>query len=304
MKKNFAIFLDVALCFCVIFLFLANRNLNKKLDIMDKNFNSRIEIVERNFPEIYKNVEDRLKSYSDIVVDYGYEFKYHDIKTGIVGLYYHLTPKEVLQGVTKAVLVCGEDRYDMEYNNGQFEAVFPISLYKNFMVDKVEFYENDVLKTYILNDGFNPRKSFITNINIEKEYGCMTSFDNSKKEFRVVFDTGAIKIDVYKPGKGYSTEIKSLDIVTYIDEIETSRKDIMNTEEANNFYIYEMREKFTIPTGKDFKICVEIMDEDDILHKCIIYHCKFGNSAEEFYSCDDLYENLYDKEGNILSDLT
>lgn len=321
MKNNLPTIISAFSCILVLICILHIGTLNQELQNTEDRLSNQISFIQDSVDNIYSNIDGHLEAQSNILAHSNWSYGEIDTADKTVVLLCSIAPKEYQPDTTKASLFGNGTEYPMTLVNGEYVVEFPISLFKETVLDTVMFTEGDTIHTQALDWHISPRTDFMP---FMYAYFSGSLSPHKKDNFLVEHMDGTIEINIDQLRE--DNAIQSLSLLTYIDGKETERGDIsLNTDSHSEYetsslwssssnsdisyssetYYHTLDNVFKIPYGSTLELFVEAVDSHGFHYRMQIAYIevdKKGNVLDDGSEIEwqGMEANIYDEDGNVL----
>lgn len=304
MKKK--VWAGIVIILLVLNLLQMVRLRNEMRNIQSNMLNSMAQ-VQSEVQNIASNVRYELDRENSLISDSSWFYGDMDRDTWEIELLCSVTAKEYNPDITEAVLICGGAEYPMTLRAGQYEAVIPVSVWKDGSVECVQFREEGQVRTETLNWHFSPVFEVIPDPTAS--FSGVTSYDT--KEASVVgHKKGSVDIEIWSYNESKDVDVKGLYLMATVDGKEIQRSDLLAGEvEIAEYtdsgdaarYTYKLDQKYEVPYGSEFKMYVEYVDSYDLHYRILIDSwIAEENGQKESEDARLFSRQIYDADGHIL----
>lgn len=276
MKRHVSAVLTAVCCVLTASVLVQNYGLKTQIRQLESNLYNQMGQIESSIDGITYNIETSLEEGAAFLSDSGWSFGEMDMDAGTVSVLTEVIPKEYWPDKTKAVMICDDKEYPMVLENGVYRAEVDISLYRDTKVDAVRFETDGAVRTEALNWGLNPRYDFLPVV--YAHYAGGTTGSSRDGMYTVMFD-GEMEITVDQ--KSDAAPVKSMYMVSVIDDQEIGRTKIPGTMDRNGCLTYELKQQaVNFPCGSTFGLYVEVEDGYGLLHRAWAWREKIDENGE------------------------
>ena len=233
-----------------------------------------------------------------------------------------VTPKEHQPGVTEAFLTVNGKAYPMELANGTYTIQLDLPVFEDARVEKVEFREDDMIRTETLDEQWSPRYELLPSVHGRLGGSGRGTAANGVYTWH---REGEVRINV--EGKGQVIDVRSVTLVEELDGVEVGRTEIpltstestqrknakeepappptsgIQVDGAESFYHMIDRE-FNIPFGSTLELLAEVVDGNGLRYRTVLEYWAVNEKGEpvddDYFGLRDLFEQILDTDGNVL----
>ncbi len=279
-------------------------DLETRIIHLENEVSSGFSRVESTVNGISYNIRTTLEEQAKLIADSGWSYTGFDVEKKSAAVTCSVTPKEYQPEKTVATVFCGEQEIPLKLENGTYTAAFEIPLFENSVVSRVQFVEDDTVRTESLDWNFYPRYDLLPSVvaNFHGSYSMPHQNGVSKLNFN-----GAVEVDI-NVSKESSVDVVSLKLLRYLDGTLTDTIDmltentIVEKSEYMHFYSFPLEQVFEVPAGSAQKLYVDVQDANGLHYVTLINHIsvdeKGAHNSEDIYRYPD--SNIYDDKGMLI----
>ena len=172
-----------------------------------------------------------------------------DIEARTVEVKAYVIPKEYQPDVTQAFFLCDDEEVAAEYNNGRYEVIMDVPLFKDVNIPSVFFKENETIRTENLDWVFNPRNELLPLVYAYNAGSVGFGKSKDKENTGTWIFSGDLDINIFAKDRE-EFEVEKAEIIRYIDGKEVERIDILsNNMIVNDRFSYDWNPTCEIPYG-------------------------------------------------------
>ena len=278
-------------------------NLKVELKNMKSNTGNQLSSIQTNINNSYSYIEETLKKEASIVSNAEWEFGKMDIEARTVEVKAYVIPKEYQPDVTQAFFLCDDEEVAAEYNNGRYEVIMEVPLFKDVNIPSVFLKENETIRTENLDWVFNPRNELLPLVYAYNAGSVGFGKSKDKENTGTWIFSGDLDIDIVAKDRE-EFEVEKAEIIRYIDGKEVERIDILsNNMIVNDRFSYDWNPTCEIPYGSTQDIFAEVTMHCGLVYRAQISCCGMdeqGNPMKDNGILGSMEASIYDTEGNLL----
>lgn len=320
MKKRLTTIVTVvALVIAIIAQFRISA-LQNEIRQLRNDLNNNLSMMRSDHSAAISYMEELMAKEASILTDTQFSLGAVNIADRTFMLSGSVTPKEHQPGVTEAFLTVNGKQYPMELVNGTYTVQLDLPLFEQVKVEKVEFYEGDVVRAETVDRQWSPRYELLPSVSGRLGGSGHGSAANGVYTWH---REGEIRISV--EGKGQTIDVQSVSLIEVLDGSEVARTEIPLTSTKSNrneepapepvpesgftvrgsetFY-HEIDRDFNIPYGSTLELVVEVVDGNGLRYRTVLEHWSVNEKGEnvddDLMGLRDLFEKILDADGNAL----
>ena len=322
MKKTLSTIVTVlALVIAVVSQFRIS-NLQSEMQRMENRLSNSISMMESNQSAAINNMQSLMEKKASILTHTEFSLGEMNLADKTFVLSGSVTPKEHQPGVTEAFLTVNGKAYPMDLTNGTYTIQLDLPIFEDARVEKVEFYEGDVIRTETLDEQRSPRYELLPSVHGRLGGSGRGTAANGVYTWH---REGEVRINV--EGKGQVIDVRSVTLIEELDGIEVGRTEIpltstespqrknakeepappptsgMQVNGSETFY-HMIDRKFDIPFGSTLELIAEVVDGNGLRYRTVIEYWAVNEKGEPmddaYLGLRDLFEQILDADGNIL----
>lgn len=298
MKNNLWKAIVACSLLCTVICMARIGELKRDVQNLNNQLNNRIAQLENNLWQNNANIEEMLKQEASILSKAEWEYgKFHaeDLTVDVVC---KVTPKEYdPENITASILAAGQE-FPMTYQDGNFKATVPASIFEEIQIEQVKFQEGNQVRVEELAWVIMPIQTFLASADAYLG-GTTIDFGGNKKAIWSSQDT----LQVFIGKKDYDHTVKSITLVRYLDGKETDRMKLPleGFEQPITDYYHTLDLNYEIPYGSLQELYIDIEDGLGLRYRsCIDYTSidEHGNHVDDTdaYSIEKIVYDQDDKE--------
>ena len=322
MKKHLSTIVTVlALVIAVISQFRIS-NLQSEIQQLENHLNNSISMLQSNQSAALSRMQELMEQEASILTQTNFSLDELDLADKTFVLSGSVTPKEHQPGVTEAFLTVNGKAYPMELANGTYTIQLDLPVFEDARVEKVEFREDDVIRTETLDEQWSPRYELLPSVHGRLGGSGRGTAANGVYTWH---REGEVRINV--EGKGQVIDVRSVTLVEELDGVEVGRTEIpltstestqrknakeepappptsgIQVDGAESFYHMIDRE-FNIPFGSTLELLAEVVDGNGLRYRTVLEYWAVNEKGEpvddDYFGLRDLFEQILDTDGNVL----
>ena len=322
MKKHLSTIVTVlALVIAVISQFRIS-NLQSEIQQLENHLNNSISMLQSNQSAALSRMQELMEQEASILTQTNFSLDELDLADKTFVLSGSVTPKEHQPGVTEAFLTVNGKAYPMELANGTYTIQLDLPVFEDARVEKVEFREDDVIRTETLDEQWSPRYELLPSVHGRLGGSGRGTAANGVYTWH---REGEVRINV--EGKGQVIDVRSVTLVEELDGVEVGRTEIpltstestqrknakeepappptsgIQVDGAESFYHMIDRE-FNIPFGSTLELLAEVVDGNGLRYRTVLEYWTVNEKGEpvddDYFGLRDLFEQILDTDGNVL----
>ena len=322
MKKHLSTVATVlALVIAVVSQFRIS-NLQSEIHQLENQLNNSVSMLQSNQSAALSRMQELMEQEASILTQTNFSLDELDLADKTFVLSGSVTPKEHQPGVTEAFLTVNGKAYPMELANGTYTIQLDLPVFEDARVEKVEFREDDVIRTETLDEQWSPRYELLPSVHGRLGGSGRGTAANGVYTWH---REGEVRINV--EGKGQVIDVRSVTLVEELDGVEvgcteipltstesTQRKNAkeepappptsgIQVDGAESFYHMIDRE-FNIPFGSTLELLAEVVDGNGLRYRTVLEYWAVNEKGEpvddDYFGLRDLFEQILDTDGNVL----
>ena len=322
MKKHLSTVATVlALVIAVVSQFRIS-NLQSEIHQLENQLNNSVSMLQSNQSAALSRMQELMEQEASILTQTNFSLDELDLADKTFVLSGSVTPKEHQPGVTEAFLTVNGKAYPMELANGTYTIQLDLPGFEDARVEKVEFREDDVIRTETLDEQWSPRYELLPSVHGRLGGSGRGTAANGVYTWH---REGEVRINV--EGKGQVIDVRSVTLVEELDGVEVGRTEIpltstestqrknakeepappptsgIQVDGAESFYHMIDRE-FNIPFGSTLELLAEVVDGNGLRYRTVLEYWAVNEKGEpvddDYFGLRDLFEQILDTDGNVL----
>ena len=322
MKKHLSTVATVlALVIAVVSQFRIS-NLQSEIHQLENQLNNSVSMLQSNQSAALSRMQELMEQEASILTQTNFSLDELDLADKTFVLSGSVTPKEHQPGVTEAFLTVNGKAYPMELANGTYTIQLDLPVFEDARVEKVEFREDDVIRTETLDEQWSPRYELLPSVHGRLGGSGRGTAANGVYTWH---REGEVRINV--EGKGQVIDVRSVTLVEELDGVEVGRTEIpltstestqrknakeepappptsgIQVDGAESFYHMIDRE-FNIPFGSTLELLAEVVDGNGLRYRTVLEYWAVNEKGEpvddDYFGLRDLFEQILDTDGNVL----
>ena len=322
MKKHLSTVATVlALVIAVVSQFRIS-NLQSEIHQLENQLNNSVSMLQSNQSAALSRMQELMEQEASILTQTNFSLDELDLADKTFVLSGSVTPKEHQPGVTEAFLTVNGKAYPMELANGTYTIQLDLPVFEDARVEKVEFREDDVIRTETLDEQWSPRYELLPSVHGRLGGSGRGTAANGVYTWH---REGEVRINV--EGKGQVIDVRSVTLVEELDGVEVGRTEIpltstestqrknakeepappptsgIQVDGAESFYHMIDRE-FNIPFGSTLELLAEVVDGNGLRYRTVLEYWAVNEKGEpvddDYIGLRDLFEQILDTDGNVL----
>lgn len=322
MKKHLSTVATVlALVIAVVSQFRIS-NLQSEIHQLENQLNNSVSMLQSNQSAALSRMQELMEQEASILTQTNFSLDELDLADKTFVLSGSVTPKEHQPGVTEALLTVNGKAYPMELANGTYTIQLDLPVFEDARVEKVEFREDDVIRTETLDEQWSPRYELLPSVHGRLGGSGRGTAANGVYTWH---REGEVWINV--EGKGQVIDVRSVTLVEELDGVEVGRTEIpltstestqrknakeepappptsgIQVDGAESFYHMIDRE-FNIPFGSTLELLAEVVDGNGLRYRTVLEYWAVNEKGEpvddDYFGLRDLFEQILDTDGNVL----
>ena len=322
MKKHLSTVATVlALVIAVVSQFRIS-NLQSEIHQLENQLNNSVSMLQSNQSAALSRMQELMEQEASILTQTNFSLDELDLADKTFVLSGSVTPKEHQPGVTEAFLTVNGKAYPMELANGTYTIQLDLPVFEDARVEKVEFREDDVIRTETLDEQWSPRYELLPSVHGRLGGSSRGTAANGVYTWH---REGEVRINV--EGKGQVIDVRSVTLVEELDGVEVGRTEIpltstestqrknakeepappptsgIQVDGAESFYHMIDRE-FNIPFGSTLELLAEVVDGNGLRYRTVLEYWAVNEKGEpvddDYLGLRDLFEQILDTDGNVL----
>lgn len=323
MKERSNQIISLVLCVLLVLSLVRMESLKREVEEMRGEWKNGLAYMERTVDNISSNVTARVAEENNLLVSSQWQFTNLDAKKKTAVVQCQVVPKEYSKEGTTATLYCDTTAYPMQLENGQFTAKLTIPLLETTTVNKIQFCEQDTIRTQQVEWYWNP---------IDARIGVSAMFVGAWN--KDASDQSRIQhqgdIEIYIDKIEDKASIQSVAVVSYINEKEIKRQavpldatepshdvslpdaqktsgtkaaSVASVEQAEtSLHLYApIDETIKVPKDSMYEIWVEVVDQYGLFHRaCVSRNRRIAESAVQNMDAGDGQASVYDADLNVI----
>ncbi len=322
MKKNaFTIAIAIA-CLLLAALLYQVSCLKRQVTTLQSNLDHQLSWLDSRIRDMDADMEARLQQQASFLADSQWTYGKLDMDARTVQLQCKIIPKVFSPAETTAVLVCAEQQYPMELQNGAFVATVALPLFSDNPSWNVQLQESGTLRTESLDWAVSPRDTYLPTAYAGLS-GPVTS--SQKGDLCICERSQTIDINISGPQPFQVEAITLLELLdgkenrripidfqdcadSAADDVSAADASTAEVEGAYSYnYFYELNQSFAIPKGVTQELYVEILDNHQLYHRVLIDRQTVDSDGmlledDSNWSWLGMEGSIYDADGKILWD--
>lgn len=322
MKKHLSTVATVlALVIAVVSQFRIS-NLQSEIHQLENQLNNSVSMLQSNQSAALSRMQELMEQEASILTQTNFSLDELDLADKTFVLSGSVTPKEHQPGVTEAFLTVNGKAYPMELANGTYTIQLDLPVFEDARVEKVEFREDDVIRTETLDEQWSPRYELLPSVHGRLGGSGRGTAANGVYTWH---REGEVRINV--EGKGQVIDVRSVTLVEELDGVEVGRTEIpltstestqrknakeepappptsgIQVDGAESSYHMIDRE-FNIPFGSTLELLAEVVDGNGLRYRTVLEYWAVNEKGEpvddDYFGLRDLFEQILDTDGNVL----
>ena len=322
MKKHLSTVATVlALVIAVVSQFRIS-NLQSEIHQLENQLNNSVSMLQSNQSAALSRMQELMEQEASILTQTNFSLDELDLADKTFVLSGSVTPKEHQPGVTEAFLTVNGKAYPMELANGTYTIQLDLPVFEDARVEKVEFREDDVIRTETLDEQWSPRYELLPSVHGRLGGSGRGTAANGVYTWH---REGEVRINV--EGKGQVIDVRSVTLVEELDGVEVGRTEIpltstestqrknakeepappptsgIQVDGAESFYHMIDRE-FNIPFGSTLELVAEVVDGNGLRYRTVLEYWAVNEKGEpvddDYIGLRDLFEQILDADGNVI----
>lgn len=322
MKKHLSTVATVlALVIAVVSQFRIS-NLQSEIHQLENQLNNSVSMLQSNQSAALSRMQELMEQEASILTQTNFSLDELDLADKTFVLSGSVTPKEHQPGVTEAFLTVNGKAYPMKLANGTYTIQLDLPVFEDARVEKVEFREDDVIRTETLDEQWSPRYELLPSVHGRLGGSGRGTAANGVYTWH---REGEVRINV--EGKGQVIDVRSVTLVEELDGVEVGRTEIpltstestqrknakeepappptsgIQVDGAESFYHMIDRE-FNIPFGSTLELLAEVVDGNGLRYRTVLEYWAVNEKGEpvddDYFGLRDLFEQILDTDGNVL----
>lgn len=285
---------QILTCVLLAICILQNIVIKDQMNDMNTNLQNRISELRYDMDNISTNVSNTLEKEASMISFSDYSIENANIDAMTVDLVCELLPKEYSEENTKVSLVYAGSEYPMEFKDGSYKGVIPISVFEDAHIESAIMRDGDISRTESLSWYVSPRYDYLPIV--YADFGNSSSWQ--KGDGGIIWTiTGDVNTWMDQKGSG-STPDETYFCVMLNDEL-IERTDVSDQP------TFTMDEKYEIPYGSTMTLYMEVVDEFGLYHRPILERVTATEDGNLIYDEDEWIwrgaaGNIYDENGELL----
>ncbi len=303
MKKHLSKIVMAGFAIALIICFWTIGQLKREIQEMENRFSYSISNMESSLSSNSSYFQELYEKEASILTKAEWSYGSMDSLTYLLDIRCNIVPKMYDPQVTKATLFYEDQSIPMELVNGEFVADVPVYIFKDEInIDKVQFEENGVIRSESLDWQLYPMNECVPFV---YTYYYGNAHGSAKNQVYIKTMDGSIDVSLETTGLSKNTiSLKEAYLVTYLNENETSRKNITpnSLEQQNESFLfqYNLKHSFEIPFDSTYQIYVEVIDENGLTYLAEVQNL-FVDETGECYDYTNNYKRIIkDRNGKVL----
>ena len=213
---------------------------------------------------------------------------------------FHVVPKTYSPEKTKASIICNENKYAMNLENGRYVARIRLPLFEQTSVSYVNFMEDDTVRSQELTWHINPRHDVIPDVYMN-HFGSMTQ-DYGKDTITRVY-TGSVEIDYDHKLMGKSIENVKVAVAVDGKEIwsDNPKLEVVSTDTYSSHYRVPFEQTFEIKKGAALLVYAEATDQNGWVYRSVLEDATISDKGNALPNGSlTLESDIYDVDGNLI----
>lgn len=294
MKRNISLIVMVISCIVSAVCLAEIYSLKNELNNLRNNIDVYMLNIQTSVNNITGRVENTLEREANLLAESGWDdWKNVKLEENQVTVECFVVPKEYSPENTKAYIYCNDTAFPMTLENGKFVADVTMPVFTESSINKVQFEENDTVRTQSLDWYMNPKVDILPEF-YANSGGYTISYKDDFAKFNY---NGYVDLHIDHNGKSYE---KRAEFAVMVDGKEVWRKGIdlvspFHSTEYMDIYDVEISKDFDIPYGSTVEVYVEFKDGYGLIHRCTLENFTTSknetdrNEAQAFYGTADIY---------------
>lgn len=323
MKEHSNQIISLVLCVLLVLSLVRVESLKREVEQMRGEFQNGLAYMTSTVDDISLSIANSVAEENNLLVSSQWQFTNLDAKKKTAVVQCQVVPKEYSKEGTTATLYCGTTSYPMQLENGQFTAELTIPLLETTTVNKIQFCEQDTIRTQQVDWYWNP---------IDARIGVSAMFVGAWN--KDASDQSRIQhqgdIEIYIDKIEDKASIQSVAVVSYINEKEIKRQvvpldatkpsyDVSQTDAQKasekeaasvapaeaaetSLHLYApIDEMMEVPKDSMYEIWVEVVDQYGLFHRvCVSRNRRIAESAVQNMDAGDGQAAVYDADLNVI----
>ena len=306
MQKNVSAIIASVACVLLAFNSFKIISLQEELDRLRSDMNDEIHTVNRNIDEIYGDVQEMLDEEVNQLAVSEWEYGNIDIDARTAEVICTIVPKIYTPNVTRAVIVCNENEYNLTYVNGKYTATIELPLFDRNEINMVKLNDNGTIRMQELDWVIEPRHEVLLISHAgaggsapgkpgdgeyiwSPEYTVVIDIQ-SKVDFQIksaelveILDgkeVNCISIDLSNEGQdAYIEELRKTD--EPIPEVALRANEVSGATFKDNLnFVYCLDKDYHIPNGSMLELYVDVVDGNDLRYRSFVECLAVTNDGE------------------------
>ena len=221
MKKHLSTIVTVLALVISVISQLRISNLQSEIQQLENHLNNSISMLQSNQSAALSRMQELMEQEASILTQTNFSLDELDLADKTFVLSGSVTPKEHQPGVTEAFLTVNGKAYPMELANGTYTIQLDLPVFEDARVEKVEFREDDVIRTETLDEQWSPRYELLPSVHGRLGGSGRGTAANGVYTWH---REGEVRINV--EGKGQVIDVRSVTLVEELDGVEVGRTEI------------------------------------------------------------------------------
>ena len=286
----------VLIIVCIVMIFILKNEVNDLKRVINQNQS----MLQSNISAISSSLRNELDRQASLINDSGWTVAAIDTENKTVDMDFYVVPKTYSPEKTKASIICNDNEYPMNLENGRYVATIALPLFEQTSVSCVNFNEDGTVRSQELTWHINPRHDVIPDVYMH-HYGSMTQ--NYGKDTITRAYSGNIEIDY--DHKLMGKNIENVKVVLAIDGEEiwsdNPKVEVVSTDTYSSHYSVPFEQNFEIKKGAALLVYAEATDQNGWVYRTILEDATISDKGNALSNAPlSLESDIYDAEGNLI----
>ena len=281
---------------CIVMIFSLKNEINELKRVINQNQS----MLQSNISSISSSLRNELDQQANLINDSGWTVAAIDSENKTVDMDFYVVPKTYSPEKTKASIICNEDEYAMNLENGRYVARITLPLFEQTSVSYVNFMEGDTVRSQELTWYINPRHDVIPDVYMN-HFGSMTQ--NYGKDTITRVYTGSVEIDYDHKLMGKSIENVKVAVAVDGKEIwsDNPKLEVVSTDTYSSHYRVPFEQTFEIKKGAALLVYAEATDQNGWVYRSVLEDATISDKGNALPNGSlTLESDIYDVDGNLI----